>query len=199
MPHRRACRLRRGGFLRGRLGGDAEKAAVTAGEGVELVVAERPEPAERVFLAALAQAGGELLGGRRTLVTATPAVLRVAFAHGEAELDELVDEQAGGRLAETQAPAQLADGLRAVHCDRGHGLELAHGEIEREEFRASVAVDGREDLVTQVLARGDEPLVSIGLVPRALRRPGGGRLLSETILILQKQSAGGNRCSVMLL
>src|SRR5665647_3910887 len=134
MPHRRACRRRRGGFLRGRLGGDAEKAAVTAGEGVELVVAERLGPAGRVFLAALAQAGGELLGRRRGGHQRAPAVLRVAFAYGEAELDELVDEQAGGRLAETQAPAQLTDGLRSVHRDRGHGLELAHGEVEREEF-----------------------------------------------------------------
>src|SRR5450759_1925768 len=100
MPRLRACRRRRGGFLRGRLGGDAEKAAVTADEGAELVVSEGAEPAERVFLAPLAQAGGELLGRRRGGHQRAPAVLRVAFAHGEAELDELVDEEAGGRLAE---------------------------------------------------------------------------------------------------
>src|SRR5450759_6013352 len=82
MPRLRACRLRRGGFLRGRLGGDAEKAAVTAGEGVELIIGERPEPAERVLLAALAQAGGELIRRRRGRDQGAAAVLRVVFPHG---------------------------------------------------------------------------------------------------------------------
>src|SRR5665647_3425900 len=132
--------LRSGVFGRRRLS-DPEQTAEAAQQALELVRGESAEPALDVLLAALAQRGGELDGGRREGHQRAPAVPRVTLAHGEAVLLELVDQQASARLAEAEMAAQRAHGLRAEHGDRHQGLELAHGEAERQPVGATCAGD----------------------------------------------------------
>src|SRR5450759_3635775 len=161
--------LRSGVF--GRRLTDPEQTAEAAQQALELVRGESAEPALDVLLAALAQRGGELDGGRREGHQRAPAVPRVTLAHDEAVLLELVDQQAGARLAEAEMAAQRAHGLRAEHGDRHHGLELAHGEVERQPVGATCAGDHRKHPAGGLVAVLDEPGVWGGLGQRVLRRP----------------------------
>src|SRR5450759_1338718 len=161
--------LRSGVF--GRRLTDPEQTAEAAQQALELVRGESAEPALDVLLAALAQRGGELDGGRREGHQRAPAVPRVTLAHGEAVLLELVDQQAGARLAEAEMAAQRAHGLRAEHGDRHQGLELAHGEVERQPVGATCAGDHRKHPAGGLVAVLDEPGVWGGLGQRVLRRP----------------------------
>src|SRR5665647_3646078 len=162
--------LRSGVFGRRRLG-DPEQTAEAAQQALELVRAESAEPALDVLLAALAQRGGELDGGRREGHQRATAVPRVTLAHGEAVLLELVDQQASARLAEAEMAAQRAHGLRAEHGDRHQGLELAHGEVERQPVGATCAGDHRKHPAGGLVAVLDEPGVWGGLGQRVLRPP----------------------------